>query len=381
MKLRIFAENLWVDGKWEKDSLIIISNGEVEKIIAGKTKDYDYSAVYVAPGVIDNHIHGGDGFDITCPSIEGMESWINSLAENGVCGVMPTPYGSIDEIRLSLKVIKEVALLQKSGKVKGAKILGAHLEGPFLSTLRPGAMQPKDIVAPSVEAYKKIADGYEEIIKEISLAPENDGAEELTEFLADRGIKVLAGHTDCGYDKARDSFNNGVGAICHTFNACRPIEHHMEPGVVAAALTDDRIFCEMISDLVHLHPGIIKLMYHCKGKKKIMIISDAVPTTNMPDGIYSELDPPIYVKDGVSRTLADNLIDGGGCYTSYSARRVVKSGVPFEDVIYMTSVNPAIWLGIEKNEIAVGEKAFISAWDNEMTPLFSVINHKVYKRK
>ena len=160
MKLRIFAENLWVDGKWEKDSLIIISNGEVEKIIAGKTKDYDYSAVYVAPGVIDNHIHGGDGFDITCPSIEGMESWLNSLAENGVCGVMPTPYGSIDEIRLSLKVIKEVALLQKSGKVKGAKILGAHLEGPFLSTLRPGAMQPKDIVAPSVEAYKKIADPW-----------------------------------------------------------------------------------------------------------------------------------------------------------------------------------------------------------------------------
>lgn len=381
MKLRIFAENLWVDGKWEKDSLIIINKGQIENITAGKTKGYDYTAAYVAPGVIDNHIHGGDGFDITKPSVEGMVNWLKNIAQNGICGVLPTPYGSIDEIRNSLKVIKEVVTLQKKGKVNGAKILGAHLEGPFLSALRPGAMQPKDIAIPSVEAYKKISDGFEDIIKEITLAPENRGAEKLTEFLTDNGIKVLAGHTDCGFDKARDSFKNGVGAICHTFNACRPIEHRIEPGIVTAALSDDSIYCEMIGDLVHLHSGIINLMYHCKGNKKIMIVSDAVPTTNMPDGIYSELDPPIYVKDGVSRTLADNLIDGGGCYTTYSAKRVVKSGIPFEDVIYMTSANPARWLSIEKNEIAVGKNAFISAWSTNLLPLFSVINNEVYKRE
>lgn len=218
-----------------------------------------------------------------------------------------------------------------------------------------------------METYKQISEGYEDIIKEMTLAPEGEGAKELIGYLSEQGVKVLAGHTDCDYDTALQIFDWGVGAMCHTFNAARPI-HHREPGIVAAVLTQPEIYCEMIGDLEHLHPGTIRLLLQCKGSKRAMIVSDAIRTTNCKDGIYEdEKDITVEVKNGISRDYEKGCLCGGGCYLPRSVKNLVGIGVDFKEAVMAASVNPASWLG-QKVMPLVGESVFLEGWNADFEP-------------
>ena len=374
--MRISAKKLWSDGVWLSDRTVVIKDGIITGITEGLTGDIPTD--YLTPGLIDNHIHGGDGISVIDADADQICDWLVKLAESGVCGVVASPYGKIDEIHGTLSVLREVKRRQDKGEAGGAILLGAHLEGPFISPDRPGSFMPETIEKPSVDSLLRLIDGYEDIVTEITLAPEVTGNEIIRE-LVQRGIKVLAGHTDCTYDQALTAFENGVGATTHTFNACRP-PHHREPGLIAAALTDDNIYCEMICDLVHLHPGTIKLLYHCKGAERLMVISDGVSTTNLPDGIYSEKGVSVTVKNGESRLTDGGSLNGGGCYVSRSAKKLYDIGIPSSDIPYMTAVAPAKWLGLD-NSISVGGKSFLTAFGENFGNAFSVIGDRVYREE
>ena len=218
----IYAKKLLWENEWKEDVILRVENGCIAEIASAKGDEADYCVEYLTSGTIDNHIHGGNLFHIHDAEVETMEKWLVDLAQAGVCGVMVTPYGSRETIHNGLEITKRVMERQKDGKCGGARLLGAHLEGPFISLKRPGAFVEETILEPSVETYKQIAEGYEDIIKEMTLAPEGEGAKELIGYLSEQGVKVLAGHTDCDYDTALQAFDWGVGAVCHTFNAARP---------------------------------------------------------------------------------------------------------------------------------------------------------------
>ncbi len=374
--MRISAKKLWSDGVWLSDRTVVINNGIITDITEGLTGDV--LTDYLTPGLIDNHIHGGDGISVIDADADQICDWLVKLAESGVCGIVASPYGKIDEIRDMLSVLREVKRRQDNGEASGMILLGAHLEGSFISPDSPGSFMPETIEKPSVDALLRLIGGYEDIVTEMTLAPEVTGNEIIRELVS-RGINVLAGHTDCAYDQALMAFENGARATTHTFNACRPL-HHREPGLIAAALTDDNIYCEMICDLVHLHPGTIRLLYHCKGAGRLMVISDGVSTTNLPDGIYDEKGVSVTVKNGESRLTVGGSLNGGGCYISRSAKKLYDIGIPSVDIPYMTAVAPAEWLGLD-NSIGVGKRSFLTAFGEDFGIAFSVIGDSVYGKE
>ena len=374
--MRISTKNLWSDSVWLSDRTVVISNGIITDIAEGLSGDI--LTEYITPGLIDNHIHGGDGISVIDADADMICDWLVKLARSGVCGIVASPYGKIDEIRGMLSVMREVKKRQDSGEAGGAILIGAHVEGPFISPYRPGSFMPETIETPSVDSLLRLIDGYEDIVTEMTLAPEITGNEIIRELVS-RGIKVLAGHTDCTYDQALMAFENGVVATTHTFNACRPL-HHREPGLIAAALTDGNTYCEMICDLVHLHPGTIRLMHHCKGAERLMVISDGVSTTNLPDGIYDEKGVSITVKNGESRLTDGGSLNGGGCYVSRSVKKLCDIGIPSVDIPYMTAIAPARLLGYD-NSISVGKRSFMTAFGENFDVAFSVIGNRVYRNE
>lgn len=367
---RIHAGHFFRNGVFDGETTVVVENGMITSIETGFTGKADYTYPWLSPALIDNHIHGGDGVSVYGSTPEQIEAWLVKLAEAGVGGVVLAPSGQPERIRQALGNLKQVMDDQKTGRAGGARVIGAHLEGPFISAEKPGAMEA--VIPPSVETFRQMTDGYEDIVKEVTLAPENPGAAEVIEYLCAGGIRILSGHTNATYAEAVAAFASGVGAQCHTFNAARSI-HHREPGVVTAALTNPDVYCEMIADLEHLHPGTLHLIRHCKGRERILLISDGVMTTHLPDGIYGRVE----VKNGVNRVVGLGCLSGGGCYTAQSVGNLVKIGFDFADAIMAGAVNPARWMGLP-TEAAVGDPVFLTGWNEDCTPAGNHIGGNTY---
>lgn len=369
----LYAKRFLSDNGWIDNCVIGVKDGVVEYIKEGNGGDY--TAEYLTLGLIDNHIHGGDGFYINDADEAALEKWLYNLADAGVCAVLPAPYGPVDELREILKTIKNVMEKQRAGKTGGAIILGAHLEGFYISLENPGSFEKENIVKMTPDTFRKLLSGYEDVIVEATLAPENPGADELIKCLNENNIKILAGHTLCDYDRAIDAFGKGVGAICHTFN-CTPPIHHRNAGILNAALTEDSIYCEMIGDLKHLHPSVLKLIVRAKNKTHAMLISDAVRTANLPDGIYEE--GRIEVKDGLCFVRETGTINGANCYISKSVKNLIDIGIDMETAFNAGSRNVSNWLNLKNFGTNAGQKAIFTAWNSNAEPLFAAIKDKVY---
>ena len=377
LKLIIGAKRLLTEDGWKKDCVLEIDEGRVTRIARGTTSDL--SAQTLAPGLIDPHLHGGDGFDIMHPTVEKMEAWLLRLAESGVAAVLATPYtGPIDVIRGSLEVISQVMDRQKKEGVPGARLLGAHLEGPFISPKRLGAMEERFVLPPSAAACRRLIQGYESIIREMTLAPEVPGAGDVISLLKSMGVRVQAGHCDATYEEGESAFACGVGSICHFFNAARPIGHR-DPGFLSSALVQPGIYCEMIADLVHLHPGAIRLLWNCKGPDLLILISDAVSTTNLPDGEYLDNGLTVEVHSGASYVKGGGL-NGGGTYLPGAVRNLISLGIPDCQALNAASANAARWLQIDSG-IRVGAIASLTGWDGDMRPLFTLTGGHLHQKE
>ncbi len=378
VKFTVSAKRLLTADGWEENRVLEIDGGRITRIAEGKSADF--TAETLTPGLIDPHLHGGDGFDIMHPTVEKMEAWLLRLAESGVSAILASPYtGPIEVMRESLAVIAKVMRRQREELAGGARVLGVHLEGPFISRRRLGAMQEEYVLSPSVEAYRTLTDGYEPIIRQMTLAPEESGAGEVISYLTGQGIRVLAGHSDASFEEGETAFHGGVGGVCHFFNAARPIRHR-DPGFLTAGLLNDSVYCEMIGDLVHLHPGAVRLICRCKGSHRVMLVSDAVSTTNLPDGEYQDNGLTVEVRGGASFVKGGGL-NGGGTYLPGTIRNLVSIGIPFGDAVGMASFNTARWLRSPVGSIGIGAEAFLLGWNGEMQPEFTVIGEQHIQRR
>ena len=262
----------------------------------------DLDGKYVLPGFIDTHIHGAHGsrIDDHEPDVKNITRF---EATQGVTSLAITVAGSAPGILRECDAAYAAHI-----DPCGAKIAAIHCEGPFLNEKRKGAMSAKNIILPENEILDAMLEHAKGLLKIISVAPEVEGGIEFTKYAVSRGVAVSMGHTDATYDEAKRAIEAGASRMTHTFNAARPINHR-EPGVLGAALTDPRVDCEMICDLVHLHEATIKLIYAAKGADKICIISDSSAAAGLDVTEFEVGGVKRYIKDGVIR-LADGTIAG-----------------------------------------------------------------------
>ena len=374
--MKLFAKKLLWGAQFAENRIVIVEDGKIAAIRpAALGEEADAYLPILAPGYLDVHNHGGEGYDTTLLSMDLLEKFLLRQRSAGVTDVLITLLtGSLEQMAEELSFLRSAMELQREGKLPGARIVGAHLEGPFLNGAKNGAQDAGNIIPPSVEVYDRYFGAYGDVIRMVTIAPEMEGALELASHLTDLGVKVQAGHNLCDFERAEQAFAVGFGSVCHTFNACPPI-HHRAPGLVTAAMLNDNVYCEAICDLVHLHPGVLKLLYRTKGAGRMIAISDSTMPTGLPDGVYSYAGHQCKVEGGVKSTL-DGALYGGGCYLDESAKNLISIGIPAEDALQMCSATPARRLGLDElGEIRKGAKAHLVGLDEDYNPIATLIGN------
>lgn len=290
--------------------------------------------------VIDIHIHGISGYDTRTMNEQDILKLAEIEVSCGVSEIIPTIYPDTAEImRENILAVKKAIGLQESGVRNYATIRGVNLEGPFLNPQRCGALNAASFIEATEYNLKNLIDGFEDIVKIITIAPEIAGALNLIKQAADMGIVVSMGHSDATYSEAEAGFNAGAKGITHLFNAMS-IFHHREPGLAGFGLLNKEIYTEVIADPYHLHPKTLELIFRIKNHEKIILISDTVKWTKMA------INPPPLFRGGHGGAISDEKgkLQGGALTIIESSKRLIETGYDKAIVTACITTNPAMYL-------------------------------------
>ena len=280
---------------------------------------------------IDIHTHGIGGFDTTDASEDQILKIAEIQGSLGVSEIIPTVYSSsIRTMRGNMHAIKKAMQKQKNMEGKSARIIGIHLEGPFLNSSKCGALDVRSFIKPGEYNFKKLIDGFEDIVKIITIAPELEGVARLINRISETGIIASLGHSDATYAEAEAGMRAGARGITHIFNAMRGI-HHREPGIAGFGLMNKDIYIEVIADPFHLDLKIIELIFSVKTAGRIIIISDTVKNAKTETGSH-----------GI--TYGENKLLGGSMTIKESAERLIRMGLDENAVLKVISENPERYL-------------------------------------
>lgn len=330
----------------------------------------DLQGKYVSPGLIDMHIHGVFGCDTMDATKSSIQSISNKVIENGVTAILPTTMTFDKEsIHCALENIR--GFINK--KTEGAHILGANMEGPFISPSYKGAQSEKFIRKPDFQFIKD----YLDVIKMVVFAPEIEGAEAFLNQMKDYEIGFSIGHSGATYKDSVNAYKKGMHHITHCFNAMSPL-HHREPGVVGAALTYP-FTCELICDNIHVAPEFYEGFINIKGTDKVVLISDSMRAACMEDGEYELGGQKVYVKNGSAR-LEDDTLAGSILKLNIAVKNILDhTGLEMNEAIHMASLNPARVIGVDnkKGSIEVGKDADLFVHDEALKIYQTIIDGKV----
>jgi len=254
----------------------------------------------------------------------------------------------------------------------GARILGLHLEGPYINPEKRGAQNPKYIRAPKIKEIMQYYNASKQYLKMITLAPEITSALDIISILVRLGITVSLGHSNADYEVAKKAIEKGASRATHLFNAMRKI-HHRDPGLIIALLENESVYIELITDFIHLHPSIIKFVINHVGTRRIVLISDSISATDLPDGEYSLGGLKVSVKEGIAR-LRDGTLAGSTLTLDKALKNMYSLGYSLNDITRMLSLNPALSLKIhDLGDIRPGYKADFIVLDNELNVKATII--------
>jgi N-acetylglucosamine-6-phosphate deacetylase len=357
------------------DAIILVEDGRIAALghrdeirVPPDAVDYVAAEMTVVPGFVDVHIHGAGGHDVMEGTARALDRIAATVARHGTTSLVATTVTApVEETCHSLEGIARYIRSHEKPKETeenhrlAAEFVGIHLEGPFISKARRGVHPPDSIARPSVEVLQKFLDAADGLVKIVTIAPEIPGAQELIEYAVAAKIVAAIGHTDADYDQARAAIQAGARHAVHMFNAMRPFTHR-DPGVVGAILTDPEVTAEIIADGVHVAGPTIQVLLGCKGFDAVLLASDGIAATGMPDGNYRLGNFEVTVKDGVARN-SEGKLAGSTLTLDRALRYVVALGVPLKDAVRMATVLPARRLGLagKKGIIAVGADADLVA--------------------
>lgn len=327
----------------------------------------------LAPGFIDVHIHGYGGSDTMDASPDALRTVSRSLAKLGVTSFLPTTMSMpVPQIRNALEAVRNFMVRSSAADVPrdGAKILGVHLEGPFINPKYKGAQHEKDILLPD----RRLLEEYGDLIRIVTVAPETEGALTLIEEYADR-ICFSLGHSGCDFSTAKTAFSCGARAVTHLFNAMSPL-HHRNPGLTGAALMSEEVYAELICDDVHVNPALYDMVRRLKGADRIMLISDCIRAGGLEDGLYDLGGQPVEVLEGRC-ALSDGTIAGSVLRYDQALKNMLRgSGASLEDVLKMTAQNQAHYLRMQAKigVIAVRRAADFVVLNPELKPVRTIVS-------
>lgn len=328
----------------------------------------DAAGQYVAPGLVDIHIHGYLGEDVSDGSVDGIKKMAAGIAKNGVTSWCPTTMTvSKEEILAAFEAARRV----KASTNYGAKVLGINCEGPFINPSKKGAQAEEHILPPDADFILDNAD----ILKLVTIAPEMPGALDCIRKIREDGrVAVSMGHTGAGYEEAVDGIAAGVKHTTHLFNAMTALQHR-NPGVVGAALSDVTVSCELIADTFHVNPGLFDMVWRLK-EEKLCLITDCIRAGGMPDGDYTLGGQPVK-KEGIACLLEDGTIAGSVLTLNQAVKNLYDhTGLTLPQAFACATLNPATVVG-EADRIGsleVGKVADIILCDDNLMVSRTIIN-------
>jgi N-acetylglucosamine-6-phosphate deacetylase len=335
----------------------------------------DARGQWVAPGFIDVHVHGGGGHDMMDATPEAIHGMARFFARHGVTSYLPTTMSAPAEA--IVRALENVAACPQPED--GAQHLGVHVEGPYLSADFPGAQAPDVLRLPDPAEYARwFASG---VVRLITLAPELDGALEMVDEGVRQGIEFAIGHSGASYEQVLMAADHGVRQATHTFNGMLGL-HHRKPGTLGGVLTDDRIYAQIISDGIHTHPAMVKLLLRAKGADRTMLITDAIRAAGLPDGAYDLGSQPVTVRDGICR-IASGSLAGSTATMDAVLRNVMQfAGLTLPEAIPMATSVPAAAMNLagRKGVLQPGADADVVLLDDDIqVKLTMVCGRVVYK--
>lgn len=338
---------------------ILIEDGLIKDILPTDDKhaenEIDAKGLIAVPGYVDIHTHGAGGFDNSDIKEEDIDEMISFYNKNGTTTFIPTfPTISTEQARKVLEIYS-----------KRDDIPGVYLEGPFINIKKRGAQNPMHIKTPTITAFDRIAKDYYDKILMVMIAPEMDEEFKLTDYLISKGIRIAFGHTLCDDVIASEFFDKTDAVATHMFNGM-PSIHHRYPTITAVALNRDNVMCEVIPDLVHVHPEMIKLLYKIKGGENTILISDSMQAAGLADGEYNFAGLKIILK-GDKIKLENGILAGSIIKPSDGVVNLINSGIDPAQVLMSATSTPARVMGLENKvgHIKKGRKADILLLDKD----------------
>jgi N-acetylglucosamine-6-phosphate deacetylase len=369
MAFRIYCGALVTDGQRYRHRALVVDKGRIvaweayDPAQVGRIapSDVDACDLIALPGMIDLHVHGGFGRDMMEGAPEAIRAIAQRLAARGVTAFLVTPLTAPwSAIRQCIEAAGEVRY-NGSG---GARVLGCHMEGPFINPKRAGAQPPEHIRPPSLRELQTELGPLINELRIVTLAPELEGARELVEFLTQEGVIVSIGHSDATYEQTVQAIEWGARHATHTFNAMRPFQHR-DPGLAGAVMLHDELTAELIWDNVHTHAATAQLLIKAKGASRVVCVSDGATGVGMPDGYTFELwGHQAVVRDGAARMVETGGLAGSVVAMDACLRHCAQT-LGLEVASLVCAANPARALGYETDlgTLRAGACADVLLWD------------------
>lgn len=376
MRTLITAERLFTPHESIGSPIVVVEDGRINLVGSQTSMDLpnvrrlDFPGLVLAPGFIDLHIHGGAGHDVMEAGETALQEFERHLLRHGVTAYLPTT--------VTARQDKIIAALDRLGRRirksansnSGARALGIHLEGPFISHEKRGVHPPENLLQPSPAMLEKFWKASHGNLKMMTIAPELAGASDTIALAQNLGIISSIGHSNATLEEANAGILAGASHATHTFNAMRALDHR-SPGLLGAILNNDRISADIIADGIHVHPDVVGLFLRAKGAEHAILITDAISATGMPDGTYKLGSFDVEVKDG--RCDYQGRLAGSVLTLHRALRNAMKfSGSSLQETLALVTSNPAKLLGVteQRGILAVGGRADMVA----LTPEGEVVH-------
>lgn len=366
------------------DGTIVIRDGKIVDLLTMENEAaadvaeevIDGEGAYAIPGLVDIHFHGCKGYDFCDGTKEAIEEIAKYEASVGVTAISPaTMTLPVEELVRILSVAAEY----KKEEHEGADLIGINMEGPFISPAKKGAQDARNIIACDASVATRFVEASEGLVKFIGLAPEeSENAVEFVKAMKDK-VNISLAHTNADYEKADAAFKAGANHAVHLYNAM-PAYTHRAPGVVGAVADNEHVNAEIICDGVHIHPAVVRTTFKMMGADRMILISDSMRATGMPDGRYTLGGLAVDVVGNRATLVADGALAGSATNLMDCMKVAVKEmGIPLETAVACATMNPAKAVGEydKYGSLTPGKKANVVLLDEELNVMAVVKDGKV----
>lgn len=359
---------------------LLLENGKISRMgdCQGEACDevIDGEGKRVAPGFFDIHTHGAVGVDVNGADAEGFEKICRFFASQGTTSWLCSVLTDTEEHTMhAIRMYKE----WKKLKHRGAELVGIHLEGPFLCPAYKGAMPEHLLKKPDMKLLKAYQEEAEGEVRYITVSPEVEGIVDFIPCIKSLGIQVAIGHSGAGYETARKAIRNGALGATHTGNAMKLLHQHF-PAIWGAVLEDDDVYCEIICDGRHLHPGTVRFIIKIKGLNRVVAVTDSIMAAGLPDGSYKLGVNDVVVVDGDAKLASDGTRAGSTLTTGMALKNLLKfTGRSLAELIPMLTENPARLIGVydRVGSIEPGKDADLVFLDEDCQVVRTLVKGKV----